>query len=314
MSFLTDLGSSIVNKSTSLVTKVEKAQPEIALVGGIAAGVAAAWSFAKAYKDHTETFKEVESYVEVAKGALDMVRENDAAEENDRVQLPIDRKEAVIGLVRAYGAYTGTLVRAYGPTVLWGGISIFLLTKGHMIMKDRNAVLLSAVKALEFSYRKYRERVVEDHGPEKDQVYFTGAIAQKVVEHTVGEDGKKTKKERVELTAGDDEDLVGSLYNKVFDQNSTIWEIDRATNRLKLSAAQDYLNQLLNARGYVLLNELYESIGLPATSVGCVAGWALEAEGDDFIDLGLDSPVNRVAENKFLITPNVNGVVYEHVG
>lgn len=58
-----------------------------------------------------------------------------------------------------------------------------------------------------------------------------------------------------------------------FDKNNPNWNEDSAFNASFLNSQQNYFNDLLKARGYVFLNQVYEALGFPATQQGAVAGW-----------------------------------------
>jgi hypothetical protein len=72
------------------------------------------------------------------------------------------------------------------------------------------------------------------------------------------------------------------------------------------------MNQLLQIRGHVFLNEVYDALELPRTSHGAVVGWlhqTVEAvsdqTGDGYIDFDL-KPSDEGIEIDF----NVDGVIY----
>lgn len=92
-----------------------------------------------------------------------------------------------------------------------------------------------------------------------------------------------------------------SKYAVKFDESSANWAKNPELNRLFLTAQQNCANHLLNARGHIFLNEIYDALGMPRTSEGQVVGW-LKANGssvefqildDNFIDFNVDGVIYK---------------------
>lgn len=64
-----------------------------------------------------------------------------------------------------------------------------------------------------------------------------------------------------------------TFYNVEFDQNNDFWEDKPEYNLLFIKGALNHLNEMLTARGYLFLNEVYEKLGLPKTREGQIVGW-----------------------------------------
>ena len=57
-----------------------------------------------------------------------------------------------------------------------------------------------------------------------------------------------------------------------------------------LRAQEEYANNRLVSRGYLFLNEVYESLGIPPTKAGQIVGWIYDKDkpnGDNFVDFGI---------------------------
>lgn len=61
-----------------------------------------------------------------------------------------------------------------------------------------------------------------------------------------------------------------------FDQMSRNWHADMDINQVFIRSVQAHMNNLLAARGHVLLNEVYDALGMDRTPLGAVAGWLFE--------------------------------------
>lgn len=78
-----------------------------------------------------------------------------------------------------------------------------------------------------------------------------------------------------------------SKYARVFDSSCSAWEKDRTFNLMYLQATQNYFNDILKARGYVFLRDIYEYLGIPVTATSLIVGWVYDLKngvGDNYID------------------------------
>lgn len=208
--------------------------------------------------------------------------------------------------VLLYARTAGTLGRMYGPALVVGVTSIACLTSSHVILSNRNAGLAAAYMALEKGFNKYRERVVEDLGEEKDQEFRYGY--EEVV--IVDDKGKPTASRRA----------IGepSIYARLWDESSTSWNHNPDYNMVFLKAQQQFLNDRLQAHGHVFLNEVYDALGLDRTPAGQIVGW-VKNNGDSYIDFGIFNDAMQPEHLAFFtgreasiwLDFNVDGPVYQ---
>lgn len=198
------------------------------------------------------------------------------------------------------------LVRLYGPSVVVTGVSIAALTGAHVTLTRRNAALTAAFTAVSKAYDEYRNRVREELGVEKELDIYHAATTEAVTL----EDGSK------QLVKVVDPDAL-SPYARFFDEYSTCWNRDAELNRLFVEVQQRWLNDRLQARGFVFLNEAYERLGLSQTQAGQIVGWVWNSDiGDNYIDFGLYEARNRhfgINEQSALLDFNVDGVIYDKI-
>jgi len=208
-----------------------------------------------------------------------------------------------VAYVYAKGCYE--IVKLYTPTIIIGGISVAALTSSHLELSRRNANLMAAYSALQTSFDAYRERVKEELGEEKE-AYIRNGITK--VTETV--DGKK----QVILVSDPNK---RSPYARLFDEYNPNWTKDSESNKCFIMAVQTYLNNLLQARGHVFLNEAYEALGMEHSKAGAVCGWVI-GNGDNFIDFGIFDVRSRDfvhgQEVSILLDFNVDGVIYDKIG
>jgi len=211
------------------------------------------------------------------------------------------------------------MVKAYGPAVLLALLSTGAFLGSHKIMKGRNVALVGAYQLAVKSYNAYRERVINEFGPEVDNYIRT----QKSVEGLQVLDKKKKPVAWDDLEADTEAFYaVPSMYAAYFDENSVYWKRNPTMNEFFLRAQQSAANDLLEARGHVFLNEVYDMLGLPRTQAGAIVGWVKPKEvnvadypGDGWIDFNIYNPfnasfVNKIQQDQILLDFNVDGVIY----
>jgi hypothetical protein len=199
----------------------------------------------------------------------------------------------------------------YAPAIGVGLLGLAALTHSNNLLSRRNAAISAAYVAVDQAFREYRERVVEHYGPEKDRELRYGVEKVQVVDP---ETGRKKNVHRVTSKAP-------SQYAKFFGAPNPNWNGNAEYNLLFLRAQQEYANQLLHARGHVLLNDVYDGLGIARTPAGCVVGWVL-GHGDDYIDFGLWDPNGnldvidfvKIEDGAILLDFNVDGLVYDLIG
>lgn len=203
-----------------------------------------------------------------------------------------------------------SIVKVYGPAFVLGVTAIAALVGSHHILNKRNAALMSAYAAVEKGFAKYRERVAELVGAEKEEELRYGVEVCEIED----ENGKKT----TEKVAGPIDGY--SVYARFFDEYSPSWNKTPEYNRVFLQCQQNYLNDLLRSRGHVFLNEAYDALGIERSTAGAVVGWVLSDEGDNFVDFGIfDGDKERARsfvngrEGSILLDFNVDGVIYDKI-
>lgn len=208
--------------------------------------------------------------------------------------------------------------KLYLPAVAVGLISIGMIVKSHHILNKRNLAVMAAYKVVSETFEAYRGRVVEELGVEKDRQFRYGIVKETSTQEVVGEDGKKRKvKSEKNIIMG----LATSEYAKFFDPISPQWRKIPEYNLMFLRSQEKYANDLLNIRGHVFLNEIYDLLGIPRTQPGAVVGWVLNNErdgGDGYISFGiydLDDPNKRAFVNGYedaiLLDFNVDGLIVD---
>lgn len=207
------------------------------------------------------------------------------------------------------------IAKMYSPTIVVGVGTIICLTRSHQILSNRNTALMAAYSVLDKSYAAYRKKVIAELGEDKDREF---RYPTETYKHVIVDDKGKvltdSEKTRIRL-----DNLSG--YARFFDELCESWKPQPEFNLIFLRAQQNWANDILQARGHLFLNEVYDMLGIPRTKAGAVVGWTISNSGDNYVDFGLfdgDNPAARDfvngREGAILLDFNVDGVIYDKIG
>ena len=185
-------------------------------------------------------------------------------------------------------AQTGLkLVKLYAPSVILGALSITSILASNNILRKRNVALAAAYATVDKGFKEYRSRVVDRFGKELDRELKYNIKAKEIEETVIDEKGKeKTVKKTINVADPNEY----SDYARFFDDGCTGWDKDPEYNLMFLKRQQQHANDMLQARGYLFLNDVYEMLGIPKTKAGQIVGWVYDEEcpiGDNFVDFGI---------------------------
>lgn len=195
----------------------------------------------------------------------------------DKVEPDVYNKE----VVHQYTVAAVDLTKLYAPAIIVGVGSLVALTKSHQQLTSRNTALTMAYTGLFKTFEAYRARVREELGLESDQKFLHGTVQQEI--EVTGKDGKtKTKS----ITTLDPSSKAALTY--LFDDKVSSWCPDPTYNQNFLDNQQDWANVLLQRKGFMFLNEIYDLLQIPQTREGQILGWVFKDLGnnDMFIDFG----------------------------
>lgn len=206
--------------------------------------------------------------------------------------------------------------KLYAPAAGLGLVSVGLLTGSHITLTRRNAAVVAAYSVLERGFNEYRERVRNELGADKDREFRYGSKIKEIVEE--GEHGHEVKSvKKIDVPGG------MSIYARPFDKLNRHWSPHHFDNRAFIELQQQFANDRLRARGHVMLNDVYDSLGMERTPEGCVVGWVRKNRkngNDGYVSFGVnfDTPeaYNFMIgdENAIWLDFNVDGMVYALVG
>ena len=213
---------------------------------------------------------------------------------------------------------TVKVCKLYAPTIGLGVLSVGLLTGSHITLTRRNAGLTAAYAAVTRAFDNYRDKVREEIGEERERElrYNVERYEQRT------DDPKKGTVDVKEMRAirGDG---PHSPYARLWDDTTTReWKPQPEYNIAYIKCQQEFANQRLQAKGYVILNDVYDALGLERTKEGCVVGWLKNnPDGDGHIDFGFFDDEHMEQHIDFMtgrergiwLDFNVDGVIYDKI-
>lgn len=291
--------------ATRAVMKSRKHAPVLLLAGGVAGTVASTVLACKA----TLQVEPVLDELEERKRKIETGRKLQLEKYTERDAMQDTRVAHVQAAVK--------LAKLYAPAVIVGTISVAMLIKSHNIQQQRIVGLTAAYTATKEAMDRYRSRVREELGDEKDLEFLYGKHEAEIeVEDKNGPKKKKVLKPGDGRAAGD--------YRYLFDEHTAkTWSNIPSYNVTFLRGHQDYANDRLRLKGHLFLNDVLEAIGLPHTPQGAVTGWIYKGEHakDGFVDFGIFNDPSKSALYEFCtgeegavwLDFNVDGSIWDKI-
>jgi Family of unknown function (DUF6353) len=281
--------------------------PEILMGVGIVGVVASTVMACKA------TLK-VDATMKKSQEAIDHIHSG----RNNFSELDYKKEDYTQDLAVTYVRRAMSVAGLYAPALAVGIAAIGCILGSHSILSKRNFALMAAYKLIDEGFKNYRGHVIEELGAGKDREYRYGKRQElTILEEAVDAAGNKVVVDKTVFDNG----RQTEMYQVIFDENtSPQFKRDLTLNKYFLSAQQNYANNRLTANGYLFLNDVLESLGLPHTSAGQQVGWIKNsAKGDGFVDFeitpGYENDYSHLHPNRspdyYLIDFNVDGVILD---
>ena len=148
--------------------------------------------------------------------------------------------------------------RCYLPSILIGMVTAGCIISANSINLKRNAALASMYTLTETTLKQYQAKVIETIGEGK---------AQKIKDEVYSEKIKNNPINNNEVTITGKGDMLCYEVTSGRYFKSDIEHVRKVQNEL---------NETLLNSDFVVLNDLYYSLGLPETSIGNEMGWDIE--------------------------------------
>lgn len=314
------LPAGLTRAAGKLWLKTKNARPEIFVVSGIVCGGAAVVMTAVQTWKGKETLAEDISIIKIntKNGA-----EKCAEEHPDWPKMTEeDRKKY---LVKRTGVLAKDICKIYWIPATLGLSSVGLIWGGRTMLRKELSALTAAYAALSESFNRYRQKVIDEFGAEKDQEFQYG---YKMVDAVDSETKEVTKRPIIDKEANLSE--YGFWFDEGdFDKESGTWtwknfKWDRSKhqNLMTVIEAENNFDHKLTTIGYVTLEEvaLFFGVDPETASKWHNYGWIYQPGRMNHIELGVQEgpyqlEVNKgftdshCSQNVCLINPNVDGYI-----
>lgn len=267
--------------------KLKKHSPEILIVAGVIGTVASTVMACKA----TTKLGEI---MDNAKDDIEAVHE--AVEHPEDLPQKYTAEDGKKDLTIVYTQTALRVVKLYLPAVALGALSLTAIIKSHDILKKRNVALAAAYTAADKGFKEYRNRVVERFGNDVDKELRYNVKAKEFERKVVNDDGtEETVVETVNVASIDEV----SDFAKYFNKDCAGWSDNAEKNLFFLKRQQDFANEMLEANGYLFLNDVYDMLGIPRSKAGQVVGWVYDKNVVAKVDFGIYT-INREENQQFV--------------
>lgn len=198
--------------------------------------------------------------------------------------------------------------KVYWPSFVIIGGSLVVIISGHRMLAKRYAGLVVAYESLNKSYKNYRGYIKKHYGDDADY------NARHVTDKTSLVDN--------EIVCVDPEDIFipdrdlsdfAVFFGRDYSELVNSDDPEEAYHHVK--AQEEWANAVLQERGYIFLQEIYDSLGVDRFAPDGV-GWCAGI-GDDFVDFGIYNVRNGRAVNGlepvFLLDFNHDGYILPYI-
>lgn len=295
--------------------KTKKYSPEILTGVGVVSFVAtvifACKQTTKAHEiieDHNDAMQEIRDAIELSDSGK-LIDERGNAYIYDPSDIKTDK-------LRVYARTSVELAKLYSVPFILGVTSLTSFLAANKIIKGRYLGVVAAYNAMSEIFSNYRKRVIEEGGELLDRHYMYGTELKKEKMTVVNEDGSETKEK---VLVEDMPETAKSVYGRFYDESCNDWDKSPEFNMMTLQGMEAIANTMLQTRGHLFLNEVYDLIGFERTPAGAVVGWVV-GNGDNYVDFGLynkhDKAVRRFVngiDNVIFLDFNVDGVIYDKI-
>lgn len=301
----------LIRTSNKTLFLLKKARPEILVVGGLAVATGAfIWGMCNARK-LDKTMAETKAKVEEIEAKRNDISDDDTKSIHEwEKELNKAKADAVWQVFKLIGA----------PSLMFiGGMSMAI--GGHIELFKRFGELSVSFAALQSKFNRYRQLNIAEHGDECDRRYQNGIGLETTTTGTITDENGKEVPVNASVIKKADRNAACGMYTFVFSEEfSTKWNRDPIMNISFLKSQERYWNVFLGTGRVVILKNVLDDLGIeldpddPANDYAMIAGWRPNGDGDNSIDFGIMSEVNKptldLKENYLILNFNCDGNLY----
>ena len=162
----------------------------------------------------------------------------------------------------------------YVPTIVAGTATIACIFGANILNKKHQASLDSAYALVDQSYKQYQQKVKELYGKYAHQEIMDAIAAEKAENVGINAPGFVSNNTLyVDEKCGETRLFYDEYGDRFFE--ATLEQV---------ISSEYHLNRNYTLRGYTVLNELYDLLGLEPTDFGDELGWIANDDGKFWID------------------------------
>lgn len=164
--------------------------------------------------------------------------------------------------------------KVYIPSIIFGTTTITCIFSANILNKKQQATLVSAYALIDNSYREYKRKLIELHGEETHQSVIDAIAVEKAKDVCIDTPCMLTTSSlNLENSTYQKELFYDVLSKRYFE-----------TTLDQVMAAEYHLNRNYVLRGYTVLNEFYEFLGIDKINEGYDLGWTVTDDEIYWID------------------------------
>ena len=284
-----EIGNAIKNSSGKAVFFLKRHSPEILMIFGLGCNVGGTVAACVATKKAIPIIK---------KRDLDLLDCLDKHSEKTKYVEDVDdikeyRKE--VRMIKANAAVN--VSKNFIFPVALEAVGIASILGGYKIINQRNVALVAAYSTIANGFKNYRNNVVNTYGKEVDERMMYGVFEEK-------SNDIPSSTDLVEETKFSIDEKVS--YSRFFDETCRYWDKDMGPlyNLSFIKKCQSLANDMLWARGYLFLYEVYDLLGIQRTKASYVVGWVIDPKSnvphDNYVDFGLYNDYNDKNKSAFI--------------
>lgn len=257
---------------------VQKHSPEICLVGGVITFGLTIYAACKATMKAEEVLdKYQEAKDKIANSKMAAEDPEIPEEEKEKRGITYTEEDEARDKMIAFRDLAFGMAKKYWPVVLCGALSLGLFFSAYKITSARLTGAIGAYTALDGAFQKYRERVKDEVGEEREREIRTGVVKKTGYVKEVNDVGENvvTEKEVDQI----DNDWIDQGPTVVLFSEDTSTEFKKGSpiyNEAFLKGKENEFNFLLTHRGYLFESEVRRALGLKVTDESNLRGWILD--------------------------------------
>ncbi len=308
---LGELKNSISNTIGMTQLKLKNASPEIFLGLGLITMTGAVVSGIVAARNHDDILTDHEDRLAAAKAEV-IVTEKEDEETGEIVEVEVvrDKKEISKAVRKCYLETGFAFVKNYAITGALMGVSAGCFCEMHNIQAGRIAGLTGAYTGLQEYIKRYEDNNIKLNGEESHRMCKYGFKEVEVEEEDpdtgeVVKEKKKVPKEAGDYTSEEIKNVFHDHFVEFSRQTSYRYTGRADLDRMNIENARDHIRDLVHSRGWAVVNDFLDALGIERTTEGINEGW-VRFHGPE-PDCNLEDAVN----NRFLAGYNEESVLLE---